>query len=137
MFGGETGAVVGTLIDREDLVVRGVETESPNLAYVHDRRSGERKLVAEMPTTVLSRHDVDELYGAALVEGLAADLCILGARRGPMCSPPRSIAAWRPTCVRTARPWSPTSPAIRLPRCWRVRNCQARPAQTRRRSAGW
>lgn len=78
-FGGEAGRVVRNLIEaEEDITVRAVETGGGNGAYVHDRRNGERVPVAETPPEPLSRHEVDELYGASLVAGLEADVCILG-----------------------------------------------------------
>ena len=77
-FGGETGTVVRTLIEQQGIQVHAVDAETPNPAYVHDRRGGERKVVSETPMLPLSRHDVDELYGAALVEGLGASISVIG-----------------------------------------------------------
>jgi 1-phosphofructokinase len=82
-FGGETGAVIRTLIEREGVAVRGVEVDGGNVAYVHDRRGGARQAVAEMTPSPLSRHDLDELYGATLVAALDAEVCILGGPPGP------------------------------------------------------
>jgi 1-phosphofructokinase len=76
-FGGETGYVVQTLIQREGVALRPVTADAANAAYVHDRRSGARAPLAEMTPPALSRHDVDELYGAALVEGLSSSVCVL------------------------------------------------------------
>ena len=82
-FGGETGTVIRTLIEQQGIAVSAVDVETPNLAYVHDRRSGERRVVSETPVLPLSRHDVDELYGGALVGGLAASITIVtGSPRG-------------------------------------------------------
>jgi len=82
-FGGETGTVIQTLIEQQGIEVRAVDAETPNSAYVHDRRSGERRVVSETPVLPLSRHDVDELYGAALVGGLAASITVVtGSPRG-------------------------------------------------------
>jgi 1-phosphofructokinase len=77
-LGGETGDVLAALAADMDVSLRVVEVTTSNGAYVHDRRSGERREVAEMVPPGLSRHDVDELYGAALIEGLDADVCVLG-----------------------------------------------------------
>jgi 1-phosphofructokinase len=77
-FGGETGTVIRTLIEQQGIGVRAIEAETPNSAYVHDRRGGERTVVSETPVLPLSRHDVDELYGAALVEGLEASITVIG-----------------------------------------------------------
>jgi 1-phosphofructokinase len=77
-FGGEAGVVIRTLIEAAGITVRNVPVEVSNGAYVHDRRTGTRVPVAEMVQPALSRHDLDSLYGAALVEGLAASVCVLG-----------------------------------------------------------
>ena len=77
-FGGETGRVLRALVEAEGVALRAVGTAQSNGAYVHDRRNGERVTVAETPPEPLSRHDVDELYGAALVGGLEAGVCVLG-----------------------------------------------------------
>ena len=82
-FGGETGLVVRTLIEREGVTVCGVDVGADNAAYIHDRRGGQRHLVAETPSPALSRHHLDELYGAMLVEGLAANVCALGGPQDP------------------------------------------------------
>jgi 1-phosphofructokinase len=57
--------------------VRGVTSPVRGSAYVHDRRDGERRAVAEMEPEPLSRHDADELYGAMLAEGMNASVCVL------------------------------------------------------------
>jgi 1-phosphofructokinase len=67
-------------------MLRAVESSGSNGSYVHDRRHGERVSLAEMAPKPLSRHEVDELYGAALVAGLEADVYVLGGP-GPW-SPP-------------------------------------------------
>lgn len=47
-LGGETGAVLRALIEREGLELRAVPSDSWNGAYVHDRREGPREVIAEM-----------------------------------------------------------------------------------------
>lgn len=81
-FGGETGPVVSDLIAREGVSVRAVFTAGQNGSYVHDRRGGERKEIVEVPPPTLNRHEADDLFGAALSEGLDADVALLG---GPHC----------------------------------------------------
>jgi 1-phosphofructokinase len=44
---------------------------------VHDRRSGERVIIAETPGGELNRHEVDDLYDATLVAGLATGVMVL------------------------------------------------------------
>src|SRR5207302_11285695 len=77
-FGGETGAVLRTLIAAEGVDVRGVDMAGGNVAYVHDRRSGEGRVVAEMRPVPLSRHETDGLYTTTLAESLEADAVALG-----------------------------------------------------------
>jgi 1-phosphofructokinase len=85
-FGGESGRVVRSIIEQQRLSVRAVEAAGSNGAYIHDRRRGERVPVAQTPPAPLSRHEVDELYGAALVTGLDSSVCILGGP-GPWDAP--------------------------------------------------
>lgn len=76
-LGGETGALLRNLSVREGVRLASVGVTSSNGAYVHDRRSGERVAVATMPSGALTRHEIDDLYGLALMEGLAADMTVL------------------------------------------------------------
>jgi 1-phosphofructokinase len=76
-FGNDTGRVVRALIDAEGVTVRAVAVQAPSGAYVHDRRSGERVVIAETPGGKLHRHEVDDLYDATLVAGLAAGVMVL------------------------------------------------------------
>lgn len=86
-FGGEVGAVVEVLIAQRGLEVRSVASSADNGAYLHDRRSGERRPIVEVPAAPLARHEVDELYGVALVEGLAATVTVLGGPAQPDALP--------------------------------------------------
>lgn len=74
---GETGRVVRHLLEDDGIEVHAVEREGRGAAYVHDRRSGERVVVAELPGDPLSRHDLDELYAAVLREAMAARVVLL------------------------------------------------------------
>ena len=76
-LGGETGAVLTPLIEREGLALRAVDVETVNGAYVHDRRSGDRSVVVEVPTAGLTRHDLDALYSATLVLAIDTGTCVL------------------------------------------------------------
>jgi 1-phosphofructokinase len=85
-FGGESGRVVRSLVERGGITVRAIRTARSNGAYVHDRRSGDRVTVAETPPDPLGRHELDDLYGAALVLGLESDVAVL-AGPGPWETP--------------------------------------------------
>jgi 1-phosphofructokinase len=76
-LGGETGAVLRALIEREGLDLRAVASESWNGVYVHDRREGAREVIAETSAVPLSRHDLDALYSATLAAGIDAVTCVL------------------------------------------------------------
>lgn len=86
-LGGETGKVLKTLIDSEGLRLCEGTATSGNGAYMHDRRGGERSPVAHMEPAELSRHEVDDLFSAALAAGMAADICVLGGPAGPHVVP--------------------------------------------------
>jgi len=76
-FGGETGTVIAHLASLENLQVRATRYNGGNGAYVHDRRNGQRQVIASMPPRRLDRHELDDLYGTVLVEALESDVCVL------------------------------------------------------------
>ncbi|MGV0838350.1 1-phosphofructokinase family hexose kinase [Mycolicibacterium thermoresistibile] len=69
-LGGETGDVLGHLLPMPNVTVRTVPVSARNGAYVHDRRSGSREVVAESAGSPLDRHELDSLYELTLTEGL-------------------------------------------------------------------
>lgn len=81
-FGGEAGRIARILVGEAGIEVQGVTASGSNGAYVHDRRSGARVPVAAMPAATLTRHEIDQLYGAVLVEALEANVCVLGGGPG-------------------------------------------------------
>ncbi|GGN99995.1 1-phosphofructokinase [Actinoplanes lobatus] len=81
--GGEIGRVIAGLLEQENLRVRAVTRDTGSGWYVHDRRDGGRTEVAEYPGAPLGRHDLDELYTAALAEGLRARLAVLSGAAAP------------------------------------------------------
>lgn len=87
-LGGESGRVLGPLIEAEGIQVKSVFGESHNGAYVHDRRGGQRQEIADAPGQPLSRHEQDELYGLALSEGLGAAVSVLSGPQEPGIVPP-------------------------------------------------
>ena len=86
-FGGETGLLVRTLVQREGVKMKAIDAEVANAAYVHDRRSGEREVIAEMDPAPLSRHELDQLYGAVILEAFEADACVLTGTPSPEVVP--------------------------------------------------
>jgi 1-phosphofructokinase len=86
-FGGETGIVVKALVEHQGMSTRSVAVQGANAGYVHDRRSGDRRRVAEMAVAPLSRHELDELYSVALTTGLESTVCVLAGSRDPAVLP--------------------------------------------------
>jgi len=86
-FGGESGRVAQALIENAGVGVHGIAATGSNGTYVHDRRSGERIEVASMAGDPLTRHELDELYGIVLLEGLESDVTVLGGPTGPPIVP--------------------------------------------------
>jgi 1-phosphofructokinase len=76
-LGGESGSVLRHRIEDEEVEVRSVRCHGANAVYVHDRRDGSRRTLAETRSPKLSRHELDELYGVALTTGLDADITLL------------------------------------------------------------
>ncbi len=56
-LGGETGAVLRSLIERERLELRDVPSGSWNGAYVHDRTEGRREVIAETSSPYRHRRE--------------------------------------------------------------------------------
>ena len=94
--GGEVGRVLKPLLDFKGVTLRTVPRETGSGWYVHDRRDGNRKSLAEIAGAPLSRHELDELYNLALAEGLRAGIAILSGPAHPSVIKPdvyRRLAA--------------------------------------------
>ena len=76
-IGGESGRVLHSLVPAEGVELLAVSVARPNGVSVSDLRSGERRRLQEIPSPVLDRHEVDELYGLTLAAGLSADVAVL------------------------------------------------------------
>lgn len=79
---GETGGVVGHLLEEEGVRVRAVRREGRGGVSLHDRRGGERKPIIESGGDPLTRHELDELYGITLRTALDARIVILSGPHG-------------------------------------------------------
>ena len=80
-LGGESGRVLKSLLSVEGISVLSVETHGSNGAYIHDRRSGTREVVAETSSPPLARHELDDLYGITLAAGLESDVVLITGPR--------------------------------------------------------
>ena len=76
-FGGETGTILKTLIEVEGIRAVPVPIAGWNGGYVQDRRTGERQTLGNMPSAHLNRHEIDDLYDAALAQGFHTGTIVL------------------------------------------------------------
>jgi 1-phosphofructokinase len=76
-FGGEVGPLLRQLIEAAGVRVRGTACSLANGGYVHDRRDGERRVVAQVDSPSLTRHEIDDLYGIALTTGLCTPVSVI------------------------------------------------------------
>lgn len=75
--GGEIGAVLTGLITQWAIRLDPVEVGGSSPTTVQDRRSGDRRLIAETDPPVLSRHELDDLYGGFLDLALGSEVCVV------------------------------------------------------------
>lgn len=87
--GGETGTVVEGLVRHSGLSLRAVRVRSDTPAYVHDRRNGERRVVATTQPRALSRHELDNLYESTLAGAMGAGLLVVTGRPVAEAASPR------------------------------------------------
>ena len=76
-LGGESGAVLRGLVERENVELLAVECAAPNGVYVHVRSEGTRSELARTHCAGLSRHESDELYGVAFSAAMDSGLALL------------------------------------------------------------
>lgn len=74
---GEAGQAIRHLLEDDGVEVVAVERPGRASAYVQDRRGGERKEVGEEVGDPIARHQLDELYGAVIREGMRSHVVIL------------------------------------------------------------
>ena len=74
---GETGQVLRGLLAAENVDVQAISVDQRNGSYIDDRRSGERLRLAEVIGGTLTRHEEDDLYGAALAAGISCHVAVL------------------------------------------------------------
>jgi 1-phosphofructokinase len=76
-LGGEAGKVFLGLLGQFGMDVSSVEVAHRSHVVINDRRSGERVTIADSPTIVLERHEMDDVYNRFLDKALGADLCVV------------------------------------------------------------
>jgi len=85
LVGGESGAVLGGLLDQTPISLRAVPAAGANGSYVIDRRDGSRRLIAQTQAPAPSRHELDELVAGTVAAALDSDvLAICNALPGDL-----------------------------------------------------
>lgn len=79
---GETGRVLRHLLEDEGIALSMVGREGRGSVYVHDRRDGERRAIAEENGDPVRRHELDELYGSVLAAGMTSQVVLLSGPAG-------------------------------------------------------
>ena len=86
-LGGESGAVLAGLLARSGIELISSRSAGANGAYVHDRRGGERRPVVEIAGRPLTRHELDDLYGKALIAALDCGTLVLAGSQDRLIDP--------------------------------------------------
>jgi 1-phosphofructokinase len=76
-IGGETGAVIGALLESWQIELCAVEATADSPVIVQDRRSGEREEIAGTRARPLDRHTLDDAYTAFLDLALACGHAVI------------------------------------------------------------
>ena len=111
-FGGETGSVVAHLAGQENIDVR-TTTGPSNGAYVHDRRDGERRELARMPSPSSTGTASTISTGRSSSRRSTPTCASSRVRRGDGACRPRSSGGSRTICARRAGSSSRTCLAVR------------------------
>jgi 1-phosphofructokinase len=87
-LGGELGEPLRRLLVAAGITVKDGGTGPGTGASVVDLRGGERVEVATMPSPPLGRHELDDLYGIALVDALECEVAVVTGVDPPGLLPP-------------------------------------------------
>ncbi len=87
-LGGELGEPLRQLLSLEGITVMAVGMGAGTGASVVDLRSGDRVTVAAMHPPPLDRHELDDLYGMALVDALESKAAVVTGVDPPSLVPP-------------------------------------------------
>lgn len=74
LIGGETGVVLGGLLERLPITLRAVRAAGASGCYVVDRRDGSRRLLAQATAPAPSRHELDDLMAGTVAAALESEL---------------------------------------------------------------
>lgn len=83
VLAGEAGEVLSGLLRSQRVELRTVNGHGESGSYVHDRRGGERQVIASTSGPRLWRHETDELFGMMLSTALGAGVAVLTGPQPP------------------------------------------------------
>ena len=86
-LGGESGALLGELLERLTTQRRLVRTASASGSYLTDRRSGEREVLTCSLSDPPSRHELDELVSITCAEAIACGTLVITNPMPPETQP--------------------------------------------------
>lgn len=87
VLSGEIGRTLKHLLEDEGVSVVAVEREGRGSAYLHDRREGNRIVIAEEEGDPIGRHEQDDLYGAMLHSSAGSRAVLLSGPAGDATVP--------------------------------------------------
>lgn len=87
VLSGEIGRTLKHLLEDEGIRVVAVEREGRGSAYLHDRRQGNRIVIAEEEGDPIGRHAQDDLYGAMLHSSAGSQAVLLSGPAGDATVP--------------------------------------------------
>ena len=76
-IGGESGRVIRSLLPLWGIDVSPVEADAPSMTTINDRRSGERRELAQTPHPRLDRHALDDVYSSFLDHAMTAGIAVI------------------------------------------------------------
>jgi 1-phosphofructokinase len=76
-LGGEVGTVLRPLLEELPIELRLVQTDTASGAYVHDRRGGQRRPIAQSASMPASRHEVDDLFSSTCAAAIGAEALVV------------------------------------------------------------
>lgn len=90
-LGGESGRILESLVRNENVPLHAVAVRGANGSYVHDRRDGKRRSIAEVAAPALSRHELDDLCNTVLSHGLQSAVTVLTGTTDPQRFDPDAL----------------------------------------------
>ena len=86
-LGGESGKVFTGLMSQFGMDLSSVEIAYRSPVVINDRRSGERKTIADSPPAQMERHEIDDLYGRFLDKAMTSSLCVITGQSDEIVPP--------------------------------------------------